>query len=207
MRRDRAPVGPRKPEARHAREHGGGRRRVWRKVHLAMDASPLAVRALEIADGGVGDSEGPARHRSEGGPERYHRRSRAETETDCMKRLGQTPMPVRQRPRTDGGSMPRLRPPNRRDPNPHRHPQPPHRARNPGHAPHRPIPPRESETSACTGFAQQSRPHQPVFGKGWAVHVNSRRGHRMIAQAARKPNASHGPKASGALRSWREAIT
>ena len=35
------------------------------------------------------DGEGPARHRFEGGPERYHRRSRAETKMHCVKLLGQ----------------------------------------------------------------------------------------------------------------------
>ena len=31
----------------HARKHGGTRRRVWRKVHLAVDESTLEVRAVE----------------------------------------------------------------------------------------------------------------------------------------------------------------
>jgi len=35
------------------------------------------------------DGEGPARHRFEGGPERYHRRSRVETKMRCVKLLGQ----------------------------------------------------------------------------------------------------------------------
>jgi hypothetical protein len=35
------------------------------------------------------DGEGPARHRSEGGPERYHRRSRAETKKHFVELLGQ----------------------------------------------------------------------------------------------------------------------
>ena len=40
----------------HARKHGGARRRVWRKVHLAVDEATLEVRAVEITDSGVGDA-------------------------------------------------------------------------------------------------------------------------------------------------------
>ena len=40
----------------HARKHGGSRRRVWRKVHLAMDEATLQVRAIEITGSGVGDA-------------------------------------------------------------------------------------------------------------------------------------------------------
>ena len=40
----------------HARKHGGSRRRVWRKVHLAMDEATLEVRAVEITGSGVGDA-------------------------------------------------------------------------------------------------------------------------------------------------------
>ena len=40
----------------HARKHGGTRRRVWRKVHLAVDESTLEVRAVEFTDSGVGDA-------------------------------------------------------------------------------------------------------------------------------------------------------
>ena len=40
----------------HARKHGGARRRVWRKVHLAVDDSTLEVRAVEITGSGVGDA-------------------------------------------------------------------------------------------------------------------------------------------------------
>ncbi len=40
----------------HARKHGGARRRVWRKVHLAVDESTLEVRAVEITGSGVGDA-------------------------------------------------------------------------------------------------------------------------------------------------------
>lgn len=40
----------------YARKHGGARRRVWRKVHLAVDESTLEVRAVEITGSGVGDA-------------------------------------------------------------------------------------------------------------------------------------------------------
>ena len=40
----------------HARKHGGARRRVWRKVHLAVDESTLEVRAVEITGSHVGDA-------------------------------------------------------------------------------------------------------------------------------------------------------
>lgn len=40
----------------HARKHGGVRRRVWRKVHLAVDESTLEVRAVEVTTSDVGPS-------------------------------------------------------------------------------------------------------------------------------------------------------
>ena len=40
----------------HARKHGGAKRRVWRKVHLAVDEATLEVRAIEITGSGVGDA-------------------------------------------------------------------------------------------------------------------------------------------------------
>ena len=40
----------------HARKHGGARRRVWRKVHLAVDESTLEVRAVEITGSHIGDA-------------------------------------------------------------------------------------------------------------------------------------------------------
>ena len=40
----------------HARKHGGARRRVWRKVHLAIDEATLEVRAVEVTDSTVGDA-------------------------------------------------------------------------------------------------------------------------------------------------------
>lgn len=40
----------------HARKHGGARRRVWRKVHLAVDEATLEVRAVEITASQVGDA-------------------------------------------------------------------------------------------------------------------------------------------------------
>jgi len=43
----------------HARKHGGARRRVWRKVHLAVDEATLEVRAVEVTGSGVGDAPMP----------------------------------------------------------------------------------------------------------------------------------------------------
>jgi transposase len=40
----------------HARKHGGAKRRVWRKVHLAIDEATLEVRAAEFTDSTVGDA-------------------------------------------------------------------------------------------------------------------------------------------------------
>ena len=40
----------------HARKHGGTKRRVWRKVHLAIDESTLEIRAVEFTDSSVGDA-------------------------------------------------------------------------------------------------------------------------------------------------------
>jgi IS5 family transposase len=40
----------------HARKHGGARRRVWRKVHLAIDEATMEVRAVEITDSRTGDA-------------------------------------------------------------------------------------------------------------------------------------------------------
>ncbi len=40
----------------HARKHGGARRRVWRKVHLAVDEATLEVRGVEITSSNVGDA-------------------------------------------------------------------------------------------------------------------------------------------------------
>ena len=40
----------------HARKHGGARRRVWRKVHLAVDEATLEVRAVEITASQGGDA-------------------------------------------------------------------------------------------------------------------------------------------------------
>lgn len=40
----------------HAGKHGGARRRVWRKVHLAMDEATLEVHAVEITGSGLGDA-------------------------------------------------------------------------------------------------------------------------------------------------------
>ena len=40
----------------HARKHGGARRRVWRKIHLAVDEATLEVRAVEVTASHVGDA-------------------------------------------------------------------------------------------------------------------------------------------------------
>lgn len=40
----------------HARKHGGAKRRVWRKVHLAVDESTLEVRAAQITTSDIGDA-------------------------------------------------------------------------------------------------------------------------------------------------------
>ena len=62
------------------------------------------------------------------------RRSRFETKTNCLRLLSRKSMSVRYWPRTYGGSMPRLRPPNCRTPGPRRHPQTRHRTRYHRHA-------------------------------------------------------------------------
>ena len=40
----------------HARKHGGSKRRVWRKIHLAIDEHTLEVRAIEVTSSDVGDA-------------------------------------------------------------------------------------------------------------------------------------------------------
>jgi len=40
----------------HARKHGGPKRRVWRKIHLGIDAETLEVRAVEITGSHIGDA-------------------------------------------------------------------------------------------------------------------------------------------------------
>ena len=39
-----------------AREHGGPKRRVWRKIHLGIDEEPLEIRAVEITGSRIGDT-------------------------------------------------------------------------------------------------------------------------------------------------------
>ena len=41
---------------RHARKHGGSKRRVWRKIHLGIDEETLEVRAVEITGSHIGDA-------------------------------------------------------------------------------------------------------------------------------------------------------
>ena len=38
------------------RKHGGAKRRVWRKVHLAIDEATMEVRAVEITESSIGDA-------------------------------------------------------------------------------------------------------------------------------------------------------
>jgi hypothetical protein len=40
----------------HARKHGGAKRRVWRKIHLAIDERTLEVCAVEVTSSTVGDA-------------------------------------------------------------------------------------------------------------------------------------------------------
>ena len=40
----------------HAHKHRGARRRIWRKVHLAVDETTLEVRDVEITESRVGDA-------------------------------------------------------------------------------------------------------------------------------------------------------
>ncbi|RBP77908.1 DDE family transposase [Rhodobacter sp. 140A] len=40
----------------HARKHGGAKRRVWRKIHLGIDAQTLEIRAVEITGSHIGDA-------------------------------------------------------------------------------------------------------------------------------------------------------
>ena len=40
----------------NARKHGGTKRRVWRKIHLAIDEETLEVRAVEITGSHIGDA-------------------------------------------------------------------------------------------------------------------------------------------------------
>lgn len=40
----------------NARKHGGPKRRVWRKIHIGVDAETLEVRAVEVTTSHVGDA-------------------------------------------------------------------------------------------------------------------------------------------------------
>jgi len=40
----------------NARKHGGSKRRVWRKIHLAIDEQTLEVRAIEVTTSDIGDA-------------------------------------------------------------------------------------------------------------------------------------------------------
>jgi len=41
---------------RHARKHGGPKRRVWRKIHLGIDEETLEIRAVEVTGSHIGDA-------------------------------------------------------------------------------------------------------------------------------------------------------
>jgi len=41
---------------RHARKHGGSKRRIWRKIHIGIDEETLEVRAVEVTTSNVGDA-------------------------------------------------------------------------------------------------------------------------------------------------------
>ena len=40
----------------NARKHGGPKRRVWRKIHIGIDAQTLEIRAVEVTTSDVGDA-------------------------------------------------------------------------------------------------------------------------------------------------------
>jgi len=40
----------------NAREHGGAKPRIWRKIHIAIDEETLEVRAVEVTSSNVGDA-------------------------------------------------------------------------------------------------------------------------------------------------------
>ena len=40
----------------NARKHGGSKRRIWRKIHIGIDAETLEVRAVEVTGSNIGDA-------------------------------------------------------------------------------------------------------------------------------------------------------
>lgn len=40
----------------NARNHGGPKRRIWRKIHIGIDEETLEVRAVEFTTGNIGDA-------------------------------------------------------------------------------------------------------------------------------------------------------
>ena len=44
------------PDERNARNHGGAKRRVWRKIHIGIDEKTLEIRAAEFTTSNVGDA-------------------------------------------------------------------------------------------------------------------------------------------------------
>ena len=40
----------------NARKHGGPKRRLWRKIHIGIDAETLEIRAIEVTSSSIGDA-------------------------------------------------------------------------------------------------------------------------------------------------------
>jgi hypothetical protein len=40
----------------NARKHGGSKRRLWRKIHIGIDAETLEIRAIEVTSSSIGDA-------------------------------------------------------------------------------------------------------------------------------------------------------
>ncbi len=40
----------------NASKHDGAKRRIWRRIHIAIDEEMLQVRALEVTGGNIGDA-------------------------------------------------------------------------------------------------------------------------------------------------------
>jgi len=102
------------------RKHGASRRRIWRKLHIGIDADSLDIRAIEVTKSSVGDDPvlpdllnqipedqeialernealraikhlGRALRKKWSG---YHRRSLVETKMHCIKLLGEGLMAI-----------------------------------------------------------------------------------------------------------------
>jgi hypothetical protein len=40
----------------NARKHSGSKRRLWRKIHIGIDAETLEIRAIEVTSSSIGDA-------------------------------------------------------------------------------------------------------------------------------------------------------